>query len=101
MSRNCAKSTAAKLFLAGLALLFSRVMLCQKATSPAAVTTVTPNLVISFERQTIRENDRIPVHVILSNPSDKALSDLTLSWDILSNRSRALCTVTDGGVIHG
>jgi hypothetical protein len=40
--------------------------------------------VISFERQTIWESDRLPVHVVLSNPSDKPLSNVSLSWNIPS-----------------
>ena len=55
--------------------------------NPAAVEEkpVTPQLVISFERQTIRENDLIPVRVLLTNPSDKSLQDVSLSWKIPSN----------------
>lgn len=39
-----------------------------------------PQLVISFERGTLREDDQLPIRVFLSNPSDKDLNNVTLAW---------------------
>ncbi len=43
----------------------------------------TPQWTISLERGTLRENDHLPIRVVLSNPSDKALSNVNLRWNDL------------------
>jgi hypothetical protein len=67
------------------ALLFANTGLAQKdAAGETEAPPVQAAMVISFERPTIRENDKVPVHVVISNPSDKLLSNVTLTWSIPS-----------------
>jgi hypothetical protein len=84
MQKNCSTPNFAKLFFVLVALLFSRTVWSQKEPVKAEGTPPPPGLVITFEKQTIREDEEIPVHIVLSNPSDKPLSDVTLSWNIPS-----------------
>jgi len=70
-------------FVAGL-LLITGAGWTQKTTTPAEEAPVSPQLTISFQRQTIRESDRIPVQMFLLNPSDKVLTETTLKWSIPS-----------------
>jgi hypothetical protein len=65
-------------------LFFSRADWADPQASAAPAAPVLPTLLISFERQTIWESDRLPVHVVLANPSDKPLSNVSLSWSIPS-----------------
>jgi hypothetical protein len=79
MQKNCSTPNFAKLFLVLVALLFSRTGWSQKEPVRAEGTPPPPGLVITFEKQTIREDEEIPIHIVLSNPSDKPLSDVTLA----------------------
>jgi hypothetical protein len=60
-------------------------MAAQQKAGPAEPAPVTVQLVISLSRQTIREKDRIPVSVSLSNASSKGLTNVTLRWSIPSD----------------
>jgi hypothetical protein len=84
MQENCSTPNFPKLFLVLVALLFSRAGWSQKEPVKAEATPPSPGLVITFEKQTIREEDEIPVHIVLSNPSDKPLNGVTLNWNIPS-----------------
>ncbi len=54
-----------------------------------------PQLVISFERQTMRENDGLPIRVFLSNASDKNLENVTLGWSTLPGTLLLYATTCD------
>lgn len=67
------------------ALLFAKISLAQKNAAAAnEQPPVQAQMVVSFERPTIRENDKVPVHVVISNPSGKLLSNVILTWSIPS-----------------
>ncbi len=82
MQRNCSTPNFAKLCLMLVALLFSRTVQSEKEPGRAVGTTPPPpGLVITFEKQSIREDEKLPVHIVLSNPTDNPLNDVTLSWN--------------------
>jgi len=60
-------------------------MAAQQKAGPAEPATVPVHFVISLSRQTISEEDRVPVRVFLSNESNNTLTNVTLSWSIPSD----------------
>src|ERR1700733_8443228 len=72
--------------LAGFLILFAIASGYSVPPAPSTAETEkppSPQLVISFERQTMRENDQLPVRVFVSNPSDKNLGNVRFSWSAL------------------
>jgi hypothetical protein len=72
--------------LAGFLILFAIASGYSVPPAPSTAETEkppSPQLVISFERQTMRENDQLPVRVFVSNPSDKNLENVRFSWSAL------------------
>lgn len=68
------------------ALLFAKTGLAQEGSAGKQdEPPVKADMVVSFERPAIREKDKVPVHVVISNPSDRALSNVTLTWNIPSD----------------
>jgi len=55
----------------------------------------TPQWTISFERGTLRENDHLPIRIVVSNPSDKALSNVILTWSDLPGEVVMYATACD------
>jgi hypothetical protein len=89
MQKNCSTPDLAKLLLLFVVLLFAREGQSQKVqpqktpVMPEAAPPL-PGLVITLEKQAIREEEQVPVHLVLSNSFDKPLSDVTLSWNLPS-----------------
>ena len=89
MQKNCTTPDLVKLLLLFVVLLFTRegqsqkVQLQTRPVTPEAAPPL-PGLVITLEKQAIREEEQVAVHVVLSNSSDKPLSDVTLSWNLPS-----------------
>jgi hypothetical protein len=89
MQKNCSTPDLAKLLLLFVVLLFAREGQSQKVqpqktpVTPEAAPPL-PGLVITLEKQAIREEEQVPVHLVLFNSSDEPLSDVTLSWNLPS-----------------
>jgi hypothetical protein len=73
---------------AGFVLLLTAIVapsLAQQKSAPAEEAMVPAQLSISFERQTIRENDKVPVRIVIVNPSAANLRTVTLRWNLPSD----------------
>ncbi len=76
-----------RIALAGLLFFFATTAGFNQAApaAPEAEKAPAPQMTISLEHPILRENDALPMHIVISNPSDFDLQNVRLEWSAPAN----------------